>query len=194
MRACGWVCVSELQWSIDLTALPEGVHTSLSLLRCPLLIDCFQHCSGDVSQSVSQSLCWSPAKVNALQWCWLCQMGIDDLWSLFYDHTFTSQMNPPVESGPPTVAWWCICGAVHLKDNQWFFCFGKSQSINKANKCVCECQLFQSMSYFCGELLYKLPLSWFINRCLLHLTVYHSNMVAHIHVTSLDTCMKIPYD
>lgn len=58
------VCVSEWQWSIDLTALPEGVHTSLSLLQYRLLIDCFQHCSGDVCQSGSHTVDFKPKSTH----------------------------------------------------------------------------------------------------------------------------------
>ncbi len=49
-------------------------------------------------QSVRQSHCWFPAKVNTLEWCWQCWLAIDDLWSPFYCHIFTPQ------------SYWPTCG------------------------------------------------------------------------------------
>lgn len=92
---CVCVCVSEWQWSIDLTALPEGVHTSLSLLQCPPLIDCFQHRSGDVSQSVSHTVDFQPKSTHSSAADSAGPGPIDDLWSPFHYRTFARRSYRP---------------------------------------------------------------------------------------------------
>lgn len=42
-------------------------------------------------QTVSQSHCWSQAKVNTLQWCWQQKLTTDDIWHLWPHLHCTSQ-------------------------------------------------------------------------------------------------------
>lgn len=113
---CVCVCVSEWQWSIDLTALPEGAHTSLSLLQYPLLIDCFQHRSGDVSQSVtllisSQSQhTWVVLTVPTGHWWFMKSV----LWPHFYSTTSSYWPTCRIKIFF-TVASWCIWG-LHISN------------------------------------------------------------------------------